>query len=883
MAADRRTLTFLFTDIEGSSRLWEQHPSSMGEAIEQHDFLLRNTIEKNGGHVFKTVGDATYAAFPTAQDAMDAAAESQRRLVEMNWGDIGLLKVRMGLHTGAAEYRNDDYFGPVLNRVSRISSSAHGGQTLLSELTSNLLRDDLPPGITLREIGELHLRNLSRPEYIFQAVIDGLPNDFPPLRASATLPNNLPPQSTRLIGRTEHSRQVQELLRSTRLLTLVGAGGSGKTRLALEASMPLIEEFPAGVWLIELVQVRDQDRIWEEISTAIGALEEMDRPIHDTVLDYLKMKSILLILDNCEQLVNEVSPVCSDILRSCPGVKILATSRQALGLAGERIFQVQPLRTFNTWSRDSSTPLTAVEMGKYEAIQLFVDRAATVQPDFELTNENAADVAEICHRLDGLPLAIELAAARARVLTVHQIAERLENRFKLLRGNNQNLPHQQTLEALMDWSYELLTPAEKALLLRIAIFAGGRTLEAIEEVCTDETVDAFEIVDLLDQLVSKSLVQVELDFEGQPRYLMSESLWGYARAKLEASEESKELRQRHAEYFLKLAELAEPQLEGPNQKRWFDLLVAAQINFRFIFSALDQLDRGTEIGLRLYGALGRFSEVRGNVKYARDLSESLFARTDAEAPELDAIRAKALTAAGRIAWCQDDNSEAEQFYLAAIQLYEKTGDHPMAVLCGALTGFIDRGNNKLELARQRFSACVAVGEQLNIAKFAGIGLSGLGSVALDEGNPDLGRQLKEQSLAIYRKIGDRWISSLILWGVAETAIAQDDLDAARELLRELIENVAILENRWLNPYILGALGRLQFKQGQPALAARLLGGEEYLRLTFALRFTPREEEEYQQLIAELRASLSSRELDDNWSAGRDIHVHELFSAGLRPA
>lgn len=880
MPSSRQTLTFLFTDIEGSSRLWEQFPNTMGEAIEQHDSLLREMIELNGGHVFKTVGDATCAAFPTAQNAMEAAATAQRRIFETSWGEIGAIKVRMGLHTGAAEYRNNDYFGPVLNRVARISSSAHGGQTLLSKLTSDLLGDDLPTGISLRRLGELQLRNLSQPEIVYQAIIEGLLNDFPTLRAAARIPNNLPPQSTRFIGRTEASQQVRELIQNGRMLTLVGAGGSGKTRLAIEATGQMLETFRDGVWLIELVQVRELDRIWEVISAAVGTREEMDRPLDETVLDFLHSKSTLLILDNCEQLVPEVSRVATEILRHCPDVKLVTTSRQALGVTGERVFAVQSLRTFDTWSGDPHPVNSAEQMAQYDAIQLFVDRATAARPGFELTNENAWEIAVICFRLDGIPLAIELAAARARVLTVHQIAERLEDRFRLLRGNNQQVPHQQTLETLIEWSFDLLTPEEKTLIFRLSIFAGGRTLEAIEQVCSDETVDAFAILDLLDQLIAKSLVAVELDFEGQPRYIMSESVWRYARQKLETSPEAAELRQRHAEYFLEYAEKAAPELEGPNQKRWLDLLYASQINFRLIFSNLDQLKNGTEIGLRLLGALGAFAEIRGNVRYVRELGPKILARPDATDPSLDKPRADALYAAARIAWCVDENDEATHLYAEAETLYEKLGDREMAALSNALPGFGDRGNGDLESAEARFQRALETSHATKSICLEAIALSGLSSVAYDRGEISASRRLKQESLDLYRKIGDRWICSLILWGLADIALAQHDIDPAREMMRELIDNLNHLENRWLHPYILKSQARLQLAQDRPALAARLLGGEEALRKNYALRFTPREEAEYQKLVADVSAALPEAERVTNWQLGAKSPIHELLVEGL---
>ncbi len=450
--APQGTVTFLFTDIVGSTRLWEKFPDRMGAALARHDGIVRSAAEARGGHVFKTVGDAFCVAFDTPMDALAAAIEAQRGLAAENWGATGPLTVRMGLHTGAAEFRNGDYFGGTLNRASRIESAAHGGQILLSQITYELLEDEKPEGIVFKSLGSHRLRNLDRPEHLYQASATGLEENFPTPRSMEVLPNNLPVQTTSFVGREKEIEESLRRLEKTRLLTLMGTGGTGKTRLALEIGARVINEFRDGVWLVELAPITDPDRVVETVASAVGAREEPGQPLRETLVKFLRAKNVLLILDNCEHLLNAASSLAAEFLRACPQLKIIAASRHSLGIAGETTFPVPPLGIFDVRTHKLTGPDIAAQLSQYEAVKLFIDRATAVRPDFLVTNANAPALAEICSRLDGIPLAIELAAARARVLDVQQIAERLGDRFRLLRSNDRggHLPHQQTLQTLID-------------------------------------------------------------------------------------------------------------------------------------------------------------------------------------------------------------------------------------------------------------------------------------------------------------------------------------------------------------------------------------------------------------------------------------------------
>ncbi len=608
------TVTFLFTDIEGSTKLWEHHPNAMKSALARHDALTRDAIEKHRGHVFKTVGDAFCAAFATASDALVSACAAQRALYAENWGSIGALRVRMALHTGVTEERGDDYVGPILNRVARLLSAGHGGQTLLSLVTAELVRDHLPEGVTLRDLGEGRLKDLDRPEHIFQLVTPDLPSEFPPLKTLDTLPNNLPIQLTSFIGREREIEAVRRLLSTTRLLTLTGSGGVGKTRLALQAAVDMLEAFADGVWLVELAPLSNPALVSHSVATVFSVREDKGRPLMNALQEYLRTKNLLLILDNCEHLLDACAQLVDTLLRTCPGLKIIASSREALGVAGETPFRVPSL------SLPDPRQLPTIEnLTQFDAVQLFIERAIAVKPDFQVTNANAPAVAQVCHRLDGIPLAIELAAARVKGLAVEQIAARLDDRFRLLTGGSRTaLPRQQTLRTSIDWSYDLLSEKERVLLRRLSVFVGDWTLEAGEVVCIDNDSEASEVLDLLLRLVDKSLVVVE-EQEGEARYRLLETIRQYARDKLLESGEAEQVRARHLEFFLTFAEKARPALRGIEQLKLLNRQRSEYENLRTaIVWALGDSDikdtlrsnGKTESGLRLVYALEQLGDVQ---------------------------------------------------------------------------------------------------------------------------------------------------------------------------------------------------------------------------------------------------------------------------------
>jgi predicted ATPase/class 3 adenylate cyclase len=539
------TVTFLFTDIESSTRLWHEHAAAMPAAYARHDAILREAITAHGGVVYKTVGDAFQVAFPTAIDAVSAAYAAQRTLTAEPWPLKERLKVRMALHTGAVDPdAHGDYRSPVLNRIGRLLGAGHGGQVLVSQATMELARDHLPAGVAFRNLGEQRLKDLYRPERVYQLEGTGLPADFADLLTLDTRPNNLSTQLTQFIGRQDDVDAVRALIErpEVRLVTITGPGGMGKTRLALQVGADMLDAFRDGVFVVTLDTLTDAALVLPAIAHVFGLRESPDTPVTATLTGHLQSKQVLLVLDNLEQVI-ESSRFIGQLLVVCPEVKVLATSRVRLQLRGEREYPLQPLALPDSWRRATPSSLS-----HYESVRLFVERAQEVKPSFIVTNDNAPAVAEICARLDGLPLAIELAAARVRMLPPEALLKRLAERLPLLTGGARDLPErQQTLRGAIAWSYELLGEEDRALFRRISVFAGGTTLEAIEAVAVDEG-QAWDAFDGLERLVDQSLVR-STDSSGEPRFLMYETIREFGLAELAAHGEVDEAFRRHAEYF----------------------------------------------------------------------------------------------------------------------------------------------------------------------------------------------------------------------------------------------------------------------------------------------------------------------------------------------
>ena len=538
-----RAVTFLFTDVEGSTRLWEEEPERMKPALRRHDAISRAAVESHGGLLVKSTGDGVHAAFDNALDALGAAVDLQQAMADPTATNGVPLHVRCGLHAGVVERRDNDYFGSPVNRAARIMSVAHGGQVLLSQAVADCVRDLLPAAVSLRDLGKVRLKDLSTPEHVYQVIHPQLRQEFPALRSLEATPNNLPQQATSFIGREQALAELRRLLAKTRLLTLTGSGGCGKTRLCLQIAADSLESFADGAWMVELAPLSDPDRVPQTVAMVLG-LKEALGTTSQTLTEYLKDKRLLLLLDNCEHLLEGCAQLADMLVRQCPHLTILASSQEPLGIGGEQAYRVPSMALPN--SKQVQTPGSITP---FEAVQLFTDRALLARADFEVTNQNATAVASICHRLDGIPLAIELAAARVRSLSVEEINRKLDERFRLLTGGSRTaLPRQQTLRAALEWSHALLTDDERIVFRRLGVFTGGFSLPLAQAVASDNRIDAWAVLELLSHLVDKSLVATDLrDTAAEPRYRLLESTRAYALEQLAAAGETQPLLRRHAQ------------------------------------------------------------------------------------------------------------------------------------------------------------------------------------------------------------------------------------------------------------------------------------------------------------------------------------------------
>ncbi len=865
----RQTVTFLFTDIERSSELWEMHPQAMGRALAQHDDLLRGIFPEYRGHIFKTMGDAFCVAFVHALDAVQAATTAQRRLASAAWEETGPLRVRMAIHSGDAEQRDGDYFGPTLNRVARVLATGHGGQTLLTFVTTETVRTFLPDEISMRDLGERRLKDLSRPERIFQLVAKDLPTDFPPLRSLEVLPNNLPAQVTSFVGREREMAELKRLIGTTRLLTLTGTGGTGKTRLSLQVAAELLDQFPHGVWLVELSTISDPELIPEAILNAVNIREEPDRAPLSTLIEALRARNLLLVLDNCEHLISACAQISTTLLRHCPQLKIIASSREPLSIEGEVIWSVSALAVPD-FGRSGGT-LELDRLGDFEAVQLFVERAAAIHPGFALTPENAALVARICWRLDGIPLALELAAARVKVLPLPQILTRLDDRFRLLTGGSRTaLPRQQTLGALIDWSYDLLSEPERILLRRLAVFVVGRTLEMAEAVCAGDGIASAEVFDLLYSLVEKSLVMVETGPAGETRYTMLESIYDYAEEKLNQHGETAAYRRKHLEFFVRFAEEIEPHLFGPDQKVWLEKLSVEHPNLDLALRTSLGSQETIGLGLRLAGALTRYWEVRSYLTEGSGQFQALLARMD-DSVELE-VQAKAELGAGRMSWAQDRDIEALKHCRAAQRLYESVGKIDQAALIEAFIGFVEANEGNNSAARQHFERAQKMGEELNLERVKAMSLHGLGTLAARSGDFAAARAAKQKAIEAFQTIGDRWAISLITGSLGRVCFAAGDYASAQRYIWEALTITRDLGNNWSVPYALEGLADIYAVENQAARAVRLYGAASAQREALALAFSVTEKISYQRALDHLHQLVPEPAFREGWKEGRALGI-----------
>jgi len=872
----RGTVAFLFTDVAGSTRLWQHHRAAMERAYARHDAVLRGAVADQGGVVYKVIGDAVQAAFPTAEQAVAAALEVQLGLAFQDWAGLGLpesLKVRTALHAGAVDPDSDgDYRSPVLNRLGRLLGAGHGGQILLSQAVAQLARDRLPEETTLKDLGEHRLKDLLEPERVWQLVHPVLPTDFPTLTTLTTRPHNLPLQPTPLLGREREVEELTALLHrdDVRLVTLTGPGGTGKTRLALQAAAELVDEFPDGVWFVPLASLTDPALVPSAIAEVLGVRESGATPLPELLGDHLADKRLLLVLDNFEQVL-DAAPVVADAIAS-PAVKVLVTSRAPLRLRGEREHPVPPLGL-----PKRKPPPTMEQVSQYAAVRLFIERAQAVRHDFAVTNENAPAIAEICHRLDGLPLAIELAAARVRLFPPQAMLARLEQRLPLLTGGARDLPlRQQTLTATIAWSYDLLTDDERKLYRRLSVFAGGWNLAAAEAVAGSPGSGelGLDVLAGLEALSEHSLVHQMPGDADEARFAMLETIREYGLGQLAASGEAAEAHQRHAAHVLELAEIAEPELYRADEAAWLDRLEAEHDNLRAAMGW--SLANEPQRALRLVAGAWRFWYVRGYLREGQDWVERALAAAD---EGLSVPRVRALNGLAVFVSVQGDFARGWELEEASLAMARALRDALGEIRALHDLGIMATNLGRADRARTLYEEALGLAREHGELWWEASALHNLGDLATDQGDGDRAELLLEQSIAIARRIGNWGGVAVASFALGEVFLTRGDVRrAAREYgagLR-LLSRIGYKDHQMMTLNALAVAGA----EGRPRQAARLLGGSEAAQEAVGLVLERRILAQTEQAVAHLRAALEPAVMAAAWAAGRALSLDEAVIEAL---
>ncbi len=899
-------VAFLFTDIEGSTVRWDRDPQAMQQAVRRHDDLFKAAMAEHHGYIFKTLGDAFCVAFADVYDAIDASVAAQRMLGAQDFSGVDGVGVRMAIHVGESDERDGDYFGPTLNRVARLLAVAHGGQIVLSGAVAGRLDGRLPRDTSMRDLGEHRLKDLTASEHVFQLVAPDLRADFPKLRSLNVLNTNLPSQITGFVGREQDLRDIQALLVQARLVTLCGAGGVGKTRCALQAGADAFERYGDGVWFADLAALSDPLLVPAAVAAIFDLQESPGRPVLDSLLAHLKQKHLLLILDNCEHLVDAVSTSAAAILRACPKVTLLATSREALNLTGESVYRMPSLDVA-------------------AAIELFRARACAVNPRFSLEGDNARIVAQVCTALDGIPLAIELAAARMRMLSPAQLAQKLGERFRILTGGDRTaLPRQQTMRALIDWSYDLLVPVEQRMFRLVSIFAGGFTLDAAIAVGAAHCVDEFETLELLSSLVDKSLVLAE-PVEQDVRYRLLESTRQYAREKLIECAEQMETAAAHAHAYTQLAETLALNYEQLPYRVWLCRAERELENIRASLTWSFGSDGNPRVGERLAATLHRVFGVFAAAE-ARRWVQSALERVDDATPPLVAARLQLGEAFLASAFNQfrSSLSAAQRALAAFVELHDEPGMAEAQRLAGrslVYLGRVDEGEQLLResLVTRRQSGSWRVGGTLRDLA-AAHGLKGdvtgarelfaQASAAFEEGTDEgnvaitaatlaeaefrcgdaqIALGYAEKALDAVRKLGRQRTVAAILGNIAAYYVALDRYEPARAHAREalaLAREVQVDVSVAFALQHLAAIAALQQSGDADAQvedrrrAAWLMGfvDARLLALETAREYT--EQQEYDRVMRRLRQNFDEAVLRELCEEGRRWTQDRAVAAAL---
>lgn len=908
------TVTFLFTDIEGSTRLWEQNPQEMRSALAKHDAILKESIESNNGQIVKTTGDGIHAVFSKAMDAINASilAQGSFQTSEFFKNSQVSINVRMGLHTGEAELRDGDYFGGTLNRASRIMSIGYGGQTLISGTTLQIAQEHLPAEVSVLDLGRHQLKGLIKSERIFQISTPDLQQEFPPLKSQSHPTNNLPAELTSLIGRERELAEAASKLEEARLLTLIGPGGTGKTRLSIQLGSQFLSNFEDGVWLVEFASIADPSLILQTIASTFEIGEVPGVPLNTLVHDYLREKHLLIILDNCEHLVEASAKVADEMLHVATNIKIIASSREALGINGETVYRVPSL------SLPEENAVTKDAAMRFESVQLFVERASAANRKFFLTDENAASVAQICTRLDGIPLAIELAASRITVFSPEQIAKRLDHRFKLLTGGSRTaLPRQQTLRALIDWSYDLLTGDERALLRRLSVFAGGWTFEAAETICNN--VDMFEH---LPQLINKSLVTVKNEND-EPRYFLLETIRQYARDKLLEYGEGEGTRNRHLAFYLNMAETAQPGLlKRSHELEWLTRLETEYDNIR------TAIEWGLSIEpvavMRIVYLLTFFMITKNHSGEGHHWGVEALKQNSDRKPlntEENVYKGRLLATMSVFSFSMGDNRttriEADQ----AIELLRSTNEKWSLALTLGFRASADFLTGNAEVAISASQEAIRMAEELGENYILGAVLSSASRVeAFAKGDYAKAYEVHEKACELLKEDGSRWMYAITLYGFGNIAIALKEFKTARnkfnlamQIMHELgsKRNVTMIKSDLAHilryegnyPQAMASYREtiLEWQRiGHRAAVAHqleclafitkglekfekatlLLSAADALRQRIEIDMNHLEREEYEKEIAELKARIDEKEFSSIWAEGRSMTMEQAIELAL---
>jgi predicted ATPase/class 3 adenylate cyclase len=874
------TVTFLFTDIEGSTRLLQSHGEGWSAILARHQELLRAAFAAEGGAEVGTEGDSFFVAFPTAPGALAAALAAQRALAGEPWPDDVEVRVRMGMHTGEASFGTEGYVGLHVHRASRIASVGRGGQILLSDTTRSLVSEALPDGVELRDLGVHRLKDLDRAERLWQVVVPDLQSDFAPIASLDAVPNNLPTRLTTFLGRAREIAEISALLAESRLLTLTGPGGTGKTRLSLEVAGRSLAQFADGVFFVELAPISAPELVAATIAQALGLPERGGRSSADRLIDHIGDRRMLLVLDNFEQ-VTDAAPSVNALLAACPNLSVLASSRSILHVSGEQEYPVPPLGLPDP---AHLPPLT--QLSQFESVALFIERARSVKPDFDVTNENAPAVAEICVRLDGLPLAIELAAARIRIFTPQSMLSRLENRLGLLAGGAHDLPErQQTLRGAIAWSHDMLDEPDRSLFACLSVFVGGAGLEAIDDVCGAEVTG--DVLDALGSLVEKSLVRQSAGIGDEPRFGMLETIREFAMEQGMARGGWDDLRRRHAEVFVALAEGWAGRVMAADKGLTLDRVEQDHDNLRAAISWAIETG-AAELAMRLGSALWRFWQMRGYLQEGLVRLERALALPHSH--DHPAMRADALNAAAGVAYWLGEGDRARDLYLQEIEARRDLGDRRglAEALYGASFTWSIRGLLQDENA-QRAQAYVNEARDLfrEVGDDAGVGRCewALSNVAWGTGHLDEAIRHAKQALVALEAVDDRFMVGWVEYtlglaalskNAAEPGVPEHIAEARRGLLRAL-EIFAEAQDVSGYTLVVDAVALLALRNGDRERAARLSAAVANLERTSGTGLNQWNRDVLGFFPGELKADPA---LAGAWAAGESMTADEAVANAL---